>query len=950
MGEFLIHLFLIFFFFFFFFFPIITTGDDASVILKLAKSITPLPSGWSSTSSKNLCQWKGIQCDDSSSNTKVTSITLSNLGLTGILPSEISTLTQLRNLALQNNKLQGPLPSLSKLSNLQSLSLDNNNFTSIPTGFFKGLINLQSLSISSNLGLPPWLIPSQDLSTCSALVSFVAHRSNLFGSIPDMFGSLVSLQNLKLSYNNLTGPLPPSMAKSSIQNLWLNNQEVGLSGSLQVLSQMSQLSQAWVQNNKFSGPIPDLSKCENLFDLQLRDNQLTGVVPINSLASLSRLRNVSLSNNKLQGPIPVFPSRIKVVNTGSNNFCVATPGVDCSPQVKALLEVAQALGYPSTLSEKWLGNDPCSSWSYVTCDPRKENVTTFNMGKQGFVGRISPAFSQLSSLQFLYLNDNNLTGSIPDTLTSLSQLKVFDLSNNNLSGRIPVFSPSVKITLYPGNRFLGFDVDTGVAGEPSSSSSTGAGDDVKQRSSNLSIGVIVAIAISILFFVAALLMLLLLRYKKKKKEEDETGDVEGNFMFGKGKKKKEWYISSDELHGMRPKIFGGNEMKGKKVLEDPSTSISIEVLKQITDNFSEKKILGKGGFGVVYKGDLHDGSQVAVKRMDSGVTGIKGMKEFEAEIGVLSNVRHRHLVAFLGYCINERERLLVYEYMSHGTLGQHLFEWRRMGILPLTWKQRLSIALDVARGVEYLHSLAQQSFIHRDLKPSNILLGDNMRAKVSDFGLVKHATDGKQSMETRLAGTFGYLAPEYATTGRVSRKVDVYAFGVILMEMITGRKALDESMEDETGHLVTWFRMMMNNGNQNIQMIMDVTLTIHKQDKDYESTIETVDKVAELAGHCTIGEPSQRPEMGHVVNVLAPLVEQWTPLQQQQQQQHHGVANHSGEEHMGFGIDLYQTLPEALQRWQAEQDFSTTFTHDSAPHQSDSDHNTSFQESRQVYR
>ncbi|CAN1228427.1 Receptor-like kinase TMK4 [Linum grandiflorum] len=184
--------------------------------------------------------------------------------------------------------------------------------------------------------------------------------------------------------------------------------------------------------------------------------------------------------------------------------------------------------------------------------------------------------------------------------------------------------------------------------------------------------------------------------------------------------------------------------------------MSIEVLRQVTDNFSEKKIIGKGGFGVVYKGDLQDGSRVAVKRMESGVMGSKGMKEFEAEIGVLSNVRHRHLVAFLGYCINERERLL-------GTLGQHLFEWRTRGILPLTWKQRLTIALDVARGVEYLHSLAQQSFIHRDLKPSNILLGDDMRAKVSDFGLVKHASDGKQSMETRLAGTFGYLAPEYAS-------------------------------------------------------------------------------------------------------------------------------------------------------------------------------------------
>ncbi|KAL5784279.1 hypothetical protein ACOSQ2_006671 [Xanthoceras sorbifolium] len=135
-----------------------------------------------------------------------------------------------------------------------------------------------------------------------------------------------------------------------------------------------------------------------------------------------------------------------------------------------------------------------------------------------------------------------------------------------------------------------------------------------------------------------------------------------------------------------------------------------------------------------------------------------------------------------------------------------------LGYTPLTWKQRITIALDVARGVEYLHSLAQQSFIHRDLKPSNILIGDDMRAKVADFGLVKNAPDGKYSLEARLAGTFGYLAPEYAATGRVTTKIDVYAYGVVLMEIITGRKSLDDSMPDEKAHLVTWFRRQAGGG------------------------------------------------------------------------------------------------------------------------------------------
>ncbi|KAK9062518.1 hypothetical protein SSX86_019705 [Deinandra increscens subsp. villosa] len=231
--------------------------------------------------------------------------------------------------------------------------------------------------------------------------------------------------------------------------------------------------------------------------------------------------------------------------------------------------------------------------------------------------------------------------------------------------------------------------------------------------------------------------------------------------------------------------------------------------------------------------------------------------------------------------------------------------WNIYATPPLSWKQRVSIALDVARGVEYLHSLAQSSFIHRDLKPSNILLGDDMRAKVADFGLVKNAPDGKYSVETRLAGTFGYLAPEYAATGRVTTKVDVFAFGVVLMELITGRKALDETMPDERCHLVTWFRRVIIS-KENMLKAIDQTL-----ETEDEETLDSITKVAELAGHCTAREPFQRPDMGHAVNVLGPLVEQWKPSRP--------------EEEDGHGIDLHMSLPQALMRWQADEGTSRTF-------------------------
>lgn len=303
------------------------------------------------------------------------------------------------------------------------------------------------------------------------------------------------------------------------------------------------------------------------------------------------------------------------------------------------------------------------------------------------------------------------------------------------------------------------------------------------------------------------------------------------------------------------------------------------------------------GFGTVYKGELHDGTKIAVKRMESGVVTEKGLDEFKSEIAVLTKVRHRHLVGLLGYCLDGNERLLVYECMPQGTLSRFLFHWKEEGLKPLEWSKRLTIALDVARGVEYLHGLAHQSFIHRDLKPSNILLGDDMRAKVADFGLVRLAPDGKASVVTRLAGTFGYLAPEYAVTGRVTTKIDVFSFGVILMEMITGRKALDETQQEESVHLVTWFRRMHIN-KETFRKAIDPTLNL-----DDEETLASVGTVAELAGHCCAREPSQRPDMGHVVNVLSSLTELWKPSDLETEDM--------------YAIDFDMTLPQAVKKWQA---------------------------------
>ncbi|CAN8270490.1 unnamed protein product [Cochlearia groenlandica] len=898
-----------------------SVADDGSAMLAIAKSFTPPPSDWSTTASTGFCDWSGVRC----SSGRVTSISLQDKSLSGGLAPEISSLSELKTLSLQRNRLSGEIPSLAKLSSLQEIYLDSNSFLSVAPGAFAGLTSLQILSLSDNHNISAWGFPS-DLKDSTSLTTIYLDNTSISGELADIFDSFPSLQNLRLSYNNITGSLPLSLAKSSIQNLWINNQEdgFGMSGTIEVLSGMTSLSQAWLQKNKFVGPIPDLSKSENLFDLQLRDNLLTGIIPP-PLVSLASLKNISLDNNKLQGPLPLFGPDVKV-SVGKNSFCTTKPGQGCNPQVNTLLAVAGGLGYPFMLAESWVGDDACSGWAYVTCDSSTKNVVTLNLGKHGFAGFISPAISNLTSLKSLYLNDNNLTGVIPKELALMTSLQLIDVTNNNLRGEIPKFPASVKFSYKPGNKLLG--TKDGDSTTPESGSTDGGGPGGSSGSSHdgrskapLIIGVIVAVLVFL-----AILGFVVYRFVKKRKN--------GKFNRTDPEKAGKKIIASDAVSngngGYAANGHGANNFNAlnssssgdnsdRFLLESGSVTIPMEVLRQVTNNFSEDNILGRGGFGVVYAGELHDGTKTAVKRMECTVMGNKGMSEFQAEIAVLTKVRHRHLVALLGYCVNGNERLLVYEYMPQGNLGQHLFEWRELGYSPLTWKQRVSIALDVARGVEYLHSLAQQSFIHRDLKPSNILLGDDMRAKVADFGLVKNAPDGKYSVETRLAGTFGYLAPEYAATGRVTTKVDVYAFGVVLMEIITGRKALDDTLPDERSHLVTWFRRILIN-KDNIPKALDQTL---EQD---EETLESIHRVAELAGHCTAREPQQRPDMGHAVNVLGPLVEKWKPSCQ--------------EEEESFGIDVNNmSLPQALQRWQNEGtsmsmfngDFSYSQTQSSIP-------------------
>ncbi|XP_055807344.1 receptor protein kinase TMK1-like [Solanum dulcamara] len=816
--------------------------------------------------------WPHIVCTGN----KIQQIQVMGLGLKGPLPQNFNQLSKLTNLGLQRNQFSGKLPSFSGLSELRYAFLDFNKFDSIPSDFFNGLVSLEVLALDDNPlnATTGWSLPNE-LQSSAQLTNLTLMNCNLVGSLPEFLGNMSSLDVLLLSKNRLSGNIPGTFNDSELKMLWLNDQSGdGMSGSIDVVSTMRSLTSLWLHGNHFSGKIPkDIGNLTYLQDLNVNSNDLVGLIP-ESLANMP-LGHLDLNNNHFMGPIPNF--KATNVSYQSNSFCQTKI---CAPEVMALLEFVDELNYPSKLVESWSGDNPCDGpWWGLSCDINQK-VIVINLPKSNLSGTLSPSIAQLDSLTHIYLGSNNISGSIPSSWTNLKHLILLDLSNNHISLPLPKFTPPLKLVL-SGNSLLNSSPlraspsqknSTSVAASPSSSANKSS-----SSKSNLVIFVVPIASFALLVSLAILLYI----YVRKRSMDRRKGPT-SLVIHPRDPSDSDRMVKiaiSDETKGSLSILTGSGSASihsGKyPVMEAGNMVISVQVLRDVTKNFAPENELGRGGFGVVYKGELDDGTKIAVKRMESGVISSKALDEFRSEISVLSKVRHRNLVSLLGYSVEGNERILVYEHMPQGALSMHLFNWKRLNLEPLSWKRRLNIALDVARGMEYLHTLAHQCFIHRDLKPSNILLTDDFRAKVSDFGLVKPAPNGeKNSVVTRLAGTFGYLAPEYAVTGKITTKADVFSFGVVLMELLTGWMALDEDRPNESQYLVGWFWNIKSSKEKLIASI-DPALDVKQ-----ESTFESICTVAELAGHCTAREPGQRPDMSHAVNVLAPLVEKWKPLEE----------------------------------------------------------------------
>ncbi|WCJ25095.1 Cysteine-rich receptor-like protein kinase 2 [Euphorbia peplus] len=310
-----------------------------------------------------------------------------------------------------------------------------------------------------------------------------------------------------------------------------------------------------------------------------------------------------------------------------------------------------------------------------------------------------------------------------------------------------------------------------------------------------------------------------------------------------------WFNVSRRKKAPRGDILGATELRGPM-------KYRYSDLKSATKNFKEENKLGEGGFGEVFKGTLKNGKIVAVKKLSVSQTR-RAMEDFRSEVTLISNVHHRNLVRLLGCCSKGPELLLVYEYMANSSLDRFLFG-KKQG--SLSWKQRLDVIIGTAQGLAYLHEQYHVCIIHRDIKPNNILLDDDFQPKIADFGLARLLPDNQTHLSTKFAGTLGYTAPEYAIHGQLSEKVDTYSFGVVVLEIISGRKSSDTITDPGSDYLLKRAWKMHENGTH-LELVDE---SIHRD--EYEA--EEMKRIIEIALLCTQSSPSLRPTMSEVVVLL----------------------------------------------------------------------------------
>lgn len=880
-------------------------AGDAAALRSLKEQLQNTPPNWGKSNDPCGGQWDGVTCNN---NSRVTALKLSTMGLKGELGGDIGSLTELTSLDLSYNKeltgslsprfgdlqklqvlilagcsFSGNIPTeLGKLSELTYLALNRNNFNGrIPPSLGSlsevywmdmgenQLTGTIPVSTSHSPGLDLLLkakhfhfsknklsgiIPPKLFHSNMALLHILFDGNQLTGSIPSTVGLVHTLEVIRLDRNSLTGEVPSSL--NNLANInELNLAHNGFTGPVPNLSGMKALAFVDLSNNSFDkSEAPNwFSTSQALITLVFEHGSLQGVVP-ETLFSFPQLQQVKLRNNEFNGTLNMGSSisqHLKLVDLENNQISLLTVGYEdkITLMLKANPVCANSLSSNSYCQVREHHVNPYStslgSCGSQPCPPGQKNrpqSCECAIPYQGiFYFQAFPS-RELSNFSRFHLLENSLQNDLDLTPGSVSLQNLSFNSDDYLQVHTELFPSTGKTFSRSEIQTIGFYLSSLAYKLPLDEfgpyyfiASPYAFPETGGRS--VSLGAIFGIAIGGILLVIVLIGVGIYAIFQKKRAER---------AIGLSKPFASWALSGEDSGG-------APQLKGARVF-------SYDELRKCTNHFGECNEIGSGGFGKVYKGTLPNGQLVAIKRARQG--SMQGGLEFKTEIELLSRVHHKNLVGLMGFCFESGEQMLVYEFIPKGTLRESLSG--RSGIF-LDWKRRLRIALGSARGLAYLHELANPPIIHRDVKSSNILLDEHLTAKVADFGLSKLVTNDASYVSTQVKGTVGYVDPEYYLSQQLTEKSDVYSFGVVMLELLTARLPIEMGK-----YVVQEVRMAMNEAEEyhGLTELIDPVLRSMATDG-----FAGFGSFLELAMRCVEDAAADRPTMSQVVKTFESILQ-----------------------------------------------------------------------------
>ncbi|KAK9047191.1 hypothetical protein V6N11_053042 [Hibiscus sabdariffa] len=735
----------------------------------------------------------------------LTYLFLHQSNLIGQIPESLFELQALTVLDVSSNNISGVIPnSISKLKNLTQIELFRNNLTGeLPPGIAE-LPLLQEIDISYNQmhGTLPKELGNLNLTV------FQCHSNNFSGEIPAGFGDMHYLKGLSLYQNWFSGEFPANLGRfSPLESIDISENQ--FSGQFpDSYAECKSLLRLRINKNHFSGEVPDgLWALPHVNIIDFGDNEFTGGISAN-IGSSTNLSLLVLPNNKFSNNLPSELGKLANLERlllNNNSF---------SGNIPAEIGALKQLLYLHLEQNSITGSIPAEVGNCVM-------LVELNLAGNDFSGIIPPTVSFLPSLNSLNLSGNKLTGPIPKNLENL-KLSSIDLSGNQLSGNVPHELLTIGgDKAFIDNRGLCIDQNTKTNMNGGTVLNVCKEDRGRKRVFRDKSALFIIIAV-VLFMVLA--GLLLLSYKNLKRSQ---ADMENN-MEGGNRVSPKWELA----------CFHNMDIEAEEIC-----------------NLEEKNLLGTGSTGRVYRLDLRKkGVVVAVKQLWKG----EGLKVLAAEMEILGKIRHRNILKLYASLKKGGLSYLVFEYMENGNVFQAIRRVKKDGKPELNWHQRYKIALGAAKGISYLHHDCSPPITHRDIKSSNILLDKDYEPKIADFGVAKVAEKSLKGSEwSCFAGTHGYIAPEIAYTLKVTRKSDVYSFGVVLLELATGRAAIEEEY-GEGKDLVHWVSTHLNH-YENVLKVLD---------REVATVQDDMVKVLKIGILCTAKLPNLRPTMREVVKML----------------------------------------------------------------------------------